>query len=520
MYNALKIKIISISVITALIVLFFVVTHNKKNDYDPVFDNYVYNNILNQKLEWVNTYRNIYYKDLVNKIVLLAFWRKSCVTRYNFANNLNNIKKTFGRNLDIIGIYSSKYKNEKNKNIVLEAISKYKIQYPVLLDKKSKIKQNFEIKSCAALILLDLEGNVVNNYFGNEIKTNLIQIKKDIEKLIENNKKKINQELLPVRLSLNQNINKNILNYPTKIEIGRMKNSNALFISDTGNNRIIAVNFKGKILAVIGTGMQGRNDGMFEQATFNKPHGITYYNNTLFVADTNNDIIRKIDLINKTVTTELEFENKVNHNNKKFSFKSPWDVYFVPNKNNLLISTSFFHQILEYNLTSNSIKILAGDKKPSLLDGYSQFTLLFQTTSLDSSNGNIYFTDSETSSLKVIKRNSIKTLIGKSKSHYGFENGGKSKAKLQYPLGIDVVNNKGIYIADTYNHAIRYFDFKTKKLSTVIRQNMKSESVSKLKEPSDVLRIKDTLYIVDTNNHKIKTYNLKNKNITEFKLYY
>lgn len=69
-----------------------------------------------------------------------------------------------------------------------------------------------------------------------------------------------------------------------------------LAISDTGNNRILITQPDGTILYSIG-GTVGFRNGNFMEAQFNAPQGLVFQDeNILFVADTENHAIRKIDL--------------------------------------------------------------------------------------------------------------------------------------------------------------------------------------------------------------------------------
>lgn len=55
---------------------------------------------------------------------------------------------------------------------------------------------------------------------------------------------------------------------------------------------------------MIGGKKVGFKDGSLENAEFNNPQGLVFLNkNVLFVADTENHAIRKIDLLNNSVET-------------------------------------------------------------------------------------------------------------------------------------------------------------------------------------------------------------------------
>lgn len=77
-----------------------------------------------------------------------------------------------------------------------------------------------------------------------------------------------------------------------------------LAVSDTGNNRILILKPDGTILHQIGNGKIGFRDGTLTDSEFYAPQGVVFKNESiLFVADTENHAIRKIDLSNNTVET-------------------------------------------------------------------------------------------------------------------------------------------------------------------------------------------------------------------------
>src|SRR3990167_5386546 len=81
---------------------------------------------------------------------------------------------------------------------------------------------------------------------------------------------------------------------------------NFLYVSDTGNGRIRKVRISdGQTYLVAGSGVAGFEDGAALSAKFNKPTGITIDSSgkNLFVTDTNNQRIRKIDLVKSEVST-------------------------------------------------------------------------------------------------------------------------------------------------------------------------------------------------------------------------
>jgi DNA-binding beta-propeller fold protein YncE len=79
--------------------------------------------------------------------------------------------------------------------------------------------------------------------------------------------------------------------------IGVAYHDGNLYVADTYNNKIKVVDPDEQTCRTLaGTGQPGRNDGPADEATFDEPAGLAVTEGKLYVADTNNHLIRVIDL--------------------------------------------------------------------------------------------------------------------------------------------------------------------------------------------------------------------------------
>ena len=114
--------------------------------------------------------------------------------------------------------------------------------------------------------------------------------------------------------------------------------------------------------------------------------------------------------------------------------------------------------------------------------------------------------DSETSALRKpgdgrgrLGR-AVESAIGAGLFDFGFRDGAADQARLQHPLGVTVLPDGSVAIADTYNGAVRRYDPATGTVCTLARG---------LSEPSDV-HLDDTvagaeplLVVVEANKHQL-----------------
>ncbi len=323
---------------------------------------------------------------------------------------------------------------------------------------------------------------------------------------------------------------KGTLSFPGKIEIG--VGGKELFISDSGNNRILRVELvspdKGKITAVIGNGNNGLTDGVFESAEFNKPQGMTLKESRLYVADTENHAIREIDLSAGTVKTVcgrgVQGQDAEDDNSAQMALlNSPWDVDISGDY--LYIAMAGSHQIWRMHLSEKTLEVFAGSGEESLRDGIGNNAQLAQPSGLSVRGGVIYFVDSETSSLRSVDISSrgVLTHIGSGLFIFGMNDGAFYQALLQHPIGVYAESAEKVYIADAYNNAIRSADITAGRLRTVIYARQKDIcsiddkdcDALPLAEPNDVVLSNGLLYIADTNNHLIRVFDLDKRELKD-----
>ncbi len=106
-------------------------------------------------------------EQLHGKVVLIDFWTYSCI---NCIRTLPYLKKWYDDyrkdGLVIIGVHTPEFEFEKKPENVKEAVKRFGIQYPVVLDNDYKIWNNFKNHYWPAHFLIDKNGFVVYEHFG------------------------------------------------------------------------------------------------------------------------------------------------------------------------------------------------------------------------------------------------------------------------------------------------------------------------------------------------------------------
>src|SRR5271167_4712837 len=86
---------------------------------------------------------------------------------------------------------------------------------------------------------------------------------------------------------------------------GLATDGRAVYVANSRNNTVEAIDAASKSLRVVAGKLfqQGSNDGAGESARFNSPDGMTMSGQDLYLCDTNNSDIRKINVGSGMVTT-------------------------------------------------------------------------------------------------------------------------------------------------------------------------------------------------------------------------
>ncbi|MBM4067017.1 MAG: hypothetical protein FJ266_15510, partial [Planctomycetes bacterium] len=301
--------------------------------------------------------------------------------------------------------------------------------------------------------------------------------------------------------------------------------SNRLFIADSNHNRIFITNLEGEVLDIAGNGETGRNDGAFKDASFHHPQGMALQGDNLYVADTENHLIRKLDLKAKIVTT-------IAGTGKQAAFmdtggmgtfsplNSPWDLAYVEGK--LYIAMAGAHQIWVMDLETTVFQPFAGSGREGCIDGLLDKSALAQPSGITAFDSMLYFADSEVSAIRSVdmKENRVTTIVGQDLFVFGDVDGKGEEVRLQHPLGVTGYNGL-IYVADTYNHKIKVVnpaDNTSRTFSGNGHAGYIDGKEPRFYEPGGLCFASNKLYVADTNNHAIRVVDMKTKEVSTLQM--
>ncbi len=502
-------------------------------------------------MPWLNT-KPLTKKDLKGKFVLLDFWTYCCINCMHILPELKKLEHEFPNNLVVIGVHSAKFEAEKKTENIREAILRYEIEHPVINDADHLLWNGFGVSSWPTAILIDPEGNAVWGTRG-EFKADDVRTVLNRALPYYEDNKLLDANPLPLALESAKQP-KTPLSFPGKILADGQ--GQRLFISDSNHNRIVIATLAGKLLDVIGTGEIGRADGDYQTASFNHPQGCALVGNTLYVADTENHLLRKVDLQSKTVTTisgtgeqaasgwpgldparsaisRDELPQRWVGPPATTALNSPWALWV--HKQDLYIAMAGPHQIWKMPLDEREIGPYAGNGREDIVDGnllprvpyMLGFSSFAQPSGLSSDGTWLYVADSEGSSVRAVPfdpKKHVRTVVGSDNLSegrlfaFGDRDGPRAQARLQHCLEVVYVGPAAtgkIYVADTYNHKIKVVDAKTGETKTIAGGTPgKSDDPPQFREPAGLAHAGGKLYVADTNNHLIRVIDLATSKVT------
>jgi thiol-disulfide isomerase/thioredoxin/sugar lactone lactonase YvrE len=469
-----------------------------------------------EDFDWINTNESLNLSKLKGHIIVLDFWTYCCINCMHTLPVLAQLEKKYEQKPVIfIGVHSAKFTNEQETKNIKSAVNRYEITHPVIVDKKMRIWSSFGVNAWPTIIIIDPNGKIVYKQSGEGQREAIEDV---IEILLQRHSEKGTLAKEPLKINTVIPKHTHTLSFPGKLAISK---DGILAISDSNHNRIIITDTAGKILHTIGSSQAGLVDGSFESCRFFRPQGVAWMDGQLYVADTENHAIRQIDFDKKNVST-VAGTGRQGHwfsaggRGTAVSISSPWDVACTDNL--VYIAMAGNHQIWTYDTQTKMVAPLAGSGHENIIDGPARQAQLAQPSGLSIFDNILYFADSETSSIRKLDllEKQVTTIVGHGLFEFGHKDGTTDEALLQHPLGLCATKDT-IFVADTYNSAIRVINQKTNTVYTLIGKERETVclpdkphcEILALYEPGDVEFYNDKLYIADTNNHLIRVFDLK-----------
>jgi uncharacterized protein YyaL (SSP411 family)/thiol-disulfide isomerase/thioredoxin len=468
---------------------------------------------------WLNTDTPLTLEALAGQVVVLDFWTYCCINCHHVLPELAAIEERFaGRPVAVIGVHSAKFPAEKEAENVARAVARHGVRHPVVLDPDHDLWQRYTVKSWPTIAVLDTTGRIALSKPGEVDRETLGGV---IERLLAEGAAAGTLAHTPAWTPPQREASAAALRFPGKVHVhpsdwDQARGASALatgtlYLSDTGNHRVIEARLRkgldgwprAEVTRIFGDGEPGLADGASPR--FREPQGLYRLEDALWVADTGNHALRRIDLTTGEVRT-VAGTGRLGRGRsgqadrpRSMDLRSPWDV--VAQDGVVFIAMAGTHQIWIYLPEKDQIGPFAGSGVEDHVDGAQGEAALAQPSGLSLLGSYLFFADSEVSSVRVLElhKQEIGTIVGKGLFDFGDVDGPAPEVLLQHPLDL-VATPQELYVADTFNHKVKRID-----LGTRVTTTLAGGDPEQLCEPGGLARADDFLIVADTNNHRLRT---------------
>jgi thiol-disulfide isomerase/thioredoxin len=455
-------------------------------------------------LAWLNTDRPLRLsEELRGRVLLLDFWTYCCINCVHMLPDLHALEQEFtDQPFSVIGVHSPKFDNEREPENVQNALVRLGVEHPVVVDADRKIWSDYTVGAWPTMILVDAAGKVREEMRG---EVPVAELREKVSELLAEA-----GDAAPRPMVSTAKVDGGALLFPGKVEA----DAERIVITDSGNHRILVCDHDGKIGRTFGGPEAGNDDGRHDTARFRDPQGVALVDNTLWIADRGNHLIRKAELDLGWVTTvagtgELGQSRAAVDPAKPLtiSLRSPWDVHQVGE--HLVIAMAGSHQLWLYDVDKNEVGAWAGSGVEDHIDGPMQEAAFAQPSGLAQVGPWIMIADSEVSSLRAIdmQKGEAQTIAGGGLFDFGDQDGDPETMAFQHPMDVAVID-KDLFVADTYNHKIRKVHLPTMECTTLVDRG-------ELNEPAGICAVGDRLLVADTNNHRVVWVDPENGKVEE-----
>jgi hypothetical protein len=232
-----------------------------------------------------------------------------------------------------------------------------------------------------------------------------------------------------------------------------------IYVADSINDTIRKITPAATVTTFAGTpGSPGSADGTGAAARFDVPFGLALDRaGNLYVADTNNDTIRKVTsaAVVTTIAGIPGLLGNANTNSPAARFNSPYGVA-VDSTGNLYVADTNNDTIRKVTPAGDATTVAGSAGDEGWADGPNATAQFFRPKGVAvDSTGNVYVADTGSHTIrKITPAGGVTTLAGLSRS-YGSADGTGTAARFQGPGSVAVDSTGNVYVADTYNYTIR-----------------------------------------------------------------
>jgi DNA-binding beta-propeller fold protein YncE len=282
-----------------------------------------------------------------------------------------------------------------------------------------------------------------------------------------------------------------------------------VYVASSRNNTVTAIDLISHTLTIVAgeTFKDGSDDGVGGAARFNSPDGMTSVGNALYLVDTNNSDIRKIDLGSRAVTTiagTANISGTEDGHGSAAHFNEPTQV--ATDGSNLYVADSGNNTIRRITLADQTVKTIGGQaQQTGKDDGPATKSTFNQPRGVATDGKSLFVADTGNDIIRKIDLSSLTTSTIAGTGEEGKVDGAGSQAQFANP-GALCTDGTTLYVLDADNHAVRKINIATNEVSTLTLVNGHLGSGCVLSSDGH------TLYLSDTTENAVQQVDTSNGN--------
>lgn len=352
--------------------------------------------------------------------------------------------------MSVLVVQVPRFDFEREPGPALKLLRRHGLAAPALLDADWDGWRRFGVTSWPTLVLLDAQGRETQRLVG-------LGQAGELERALEA-ACGIDGPLHPAPPPELQPEPRRALCFPTGLAV----TTERLYIADTGHHRVLECTHGGRVLRQFGQGTPDLMDGGVGDAAFNRPQALVVERDAVYVADTGNHALRRINIGTGQVDTlcgngrpGTPHEGNVGQPGT-VTLNHPTGVAL--GENQVHIAMAGDNQIWSYHLGDRTLQRRAGSGALEERDGAGQLAAFAQPTALAAVQQVVYVADALGSSIRSLQLRGdvVQTLLGQGMYQAGDEDGPRSQARLQFPQAIALSPDAPLlWIADAGNGRLR-----------------------------------------------------------------
>lgn len=400
---------------------------------------------------WLNTAAPLSVRDLRGRFVLLDFWTFCCINCLHVLDELRPVEEQYAEELVVVGVHSPKFVHEADADALVAAVERYGVHHPVLDDPELTTWSAYTARAWPTLVLIDPEGYVVAQYAGEGHAHAIASLLADLvpEHRSRGTLQPGDSPYVPPVVEPSD------LRFPAKavplpVSPASPSAAGRVLVADAGHDEVVLLDASGAVVRRFGG--------------FREPNGLCLLppevaaraGYDVVVADTVGHRLAGLELASGDVRTLAGDGTQWMQGDGTDRLSSPWDVAWWQDR--VWVAMAGIHQLWTFDPVTGEVEVAAGTLNEGLLDGPAADAWFAQTSGLAPDGDRLWLADSETSSLRWIdSTGAVHTAVGTGLFDFGFRDGPADHALLQHPLGVAVLPDGSVAVADTYNGAVRRF---------------------------------------------------------------